>query len=487
MDRRKPQHESAGRHGAAFWQEEKNNFGLKMMSQMGWQEGKGLGKEEKGQTSFLRAVKKDNALGIGAVAGRDEVWSATQNMYNDLLKRLAEAAKSGDVAAERPADAENDKEASQSTTTSVKKYMARSELYGKFKKAKDASNYDNKSMSEIFGRKEPLSSPSSSPSPSPPPMDSTLTTTNSGVSIRDYFAKKMAAGRNPASSPSPSPSPRNSATSGSSDDDNAPPRLEAAPAAARASQFQVAGGRGFSESFQESYYDRMMGMSTSGRMGLGLGSGDAPSNSAPREESFYDRIKREQKEKENKKNVKVKFEEQDEDAHAAAEAPRASFSMSGMAGGGMTGLGFVKSETASIKVETVVKTEIVTSDDTTDVSSSKKSKKRKVLDETEEDKEARLKKEKKAAKKAAKAAEEEAAVAAKVVEEAAAAKAAKKATKKAAKAAAAAAEEAKAVEEAEAAAKKARKAEKKRLAAEAEAAAAAVVVKEKKKKSKKAE
>jgi hypothetical protein len=34
-----------------------------MMSAMGWQEGKGLGKEEKGQTSFLRATKKENVLG----------------------------------------------------------------------------------------------------------------------------------------------------------------------------------------------------------------------------------------------------------------------------------------------------------------------------------------------------------------------------------------------------------------------------------------
>jgi hypothetical protein len=133
--------------------------------------------------------------------------------------------------------------------------MARESLYGKFKKAKDASSYDNKAMKEIFGaRKGPASSPSSSPSPSPPPMEASITTTTSGVSIRDYFAKKMAAGKAPSSSPSPSPSPTprhnnsSSGSSGSSDDDAAPPRLEAPTA--RPSQFQVAGGRGFSEAFQ---------------------------------------------------------------------------------------------------------------------------------------------------------------------------------------------------------------------------------------------
>ena len=34
-------HGSAGRHGEAFWQEEKDNVGLRLLKGMGWSSGQG--------------------------------------------------------------------------------------------------------------------------------------------------------------------------------------------------------------------------------------------------------------------------------------------------------------------------------------------------------------------------------------------------------------------------------------------------------------
>ncbi len=54
---------SGSRAGDSFWQEEAGNFGMKMMKGMGWEQGKGLGKNEDGQKQYLRAKYKADAKG----------------------------------------------------------------------------------------------------------------------------------------------------------------------------------------------------------------------------------------------------------------------------------------------------------------------------------------------------------------------------------------------------------------------------------------
>eukprot|EP00919_Chromeraceae_sp_WS-2016_P030933 GHVR01073169.1.p1 GENE.GHVR01073169.1~~GHVR01073169.1.p1 ORF type:complete len:103 (+),score=22.17 GHVR01073169.1:38-346(+) len=89
MNRRKAQKQSGTRHGEQFWEEEKSNVGYKLMQSMGWQTGKGLGKEEQGSTQYIRTKKKVDNQGIGKGANRnDENWAATQGLYGDLLARL---------------------------------------------------------------------------------------------------------------------------------------------------------------------------------------------------------------------------------------------------------------------------------------------------------------------------------------------------------------------------------------------------------------
>lgn len=190
------QKQSAGRHGEKFWEEEKSNKGLKMMQAQGWDKGKGLGKDEGGRTEFLRAVKKNDSLGIGAKQGHDDNWCAMTGVFNDLLKRLNEnndyAHDDGGVKSEESED--------ETTGKKLKDFMIKRRLYGRFRKSKDTDNYSAKDMSEIFGKKKDKSETVSkhdigyvAGTSKQKEDQSGVKTTTSTLSIADYFAQKMAA------------------------------------------------------------------------------------------------------------------------------------------------------------------------------------------------------------------------------------------------------------------------------------------------------
>jgi hypothetical protein len=142
--------------------------------------------------------------------------------------------------------------------------------YTRFKKAKDVSNYSEKDLSEIFGKKEAAPvAPAKAVSVSE--TEATILTTTSNVSMKDYFARKLSQGNKLIS------------------------LLNRYLFRERAggkpvSQFQAASGkfalsspflflrffmlgRGFTENQQESYYNASMAAATSGKRGLGFGGG----------------------------------------------------------------------------------------------------------------------------------------------------------------------------------------------------------------------
>ncbi|SPQ94929.1 unnamed protein product (mitochondrion) [Plasmodiophora brassicae] len=164
------------RHGPSFWADQQGSVGYKLMQNMGWSAGSGLGKKSNGSVECLRVRVKKGNDGIGTVkAGRDETWTAATSAFNDLLKRLS----SGEPAP--------DTSAACNTTATIGKHRARSQLYGKFKRAKDTSNYSSADMNEIFGRRDKATVNSVAEDA---PSSGVKTVTNKKT-IEEYFQQKL--------------------------------------------------------------------------------------------------------------------------------------------------------------------------------------------------------------------------------------------------------------------------------------------------------
>ena len=74
------------------WADDKFNFGRKMLMKLGWKEGKGLGKSQQGQTNSLRAIRREESLGIGASTDShgSEGFSQTSANFHRVLAKLNE-------------------------------------------------------------------------------------------------------------------------------------------------------------------------------------------------------------------------------------------------------------------------------------------------------------------------------------------------------------------------------------------------------------
>jgi Pin2-interacting protein X1 len=74
---------------------EREGFGMKMLASMGWEEGKGMGKNGAGITKHLHAKKRAQGTGIGADARSDASgkidWTINAVSFDNILKGLNQA------------------------------------------------------------------------------------------------------------------------------------------------------------------------------------------------------------------------------------------------------------------------------------------------------------------------------------------------------------------------------------------------------------
>ncbi|XP_037093369.1 PIN2/TERF1-interacting telomerase inhibitor 1-like [Pollicipes pollicipes] len=188
------------------WAEDDSKFGQKMLEQMGWSKGKGLGKEMKGITEHIRPSVQNDSRGLG-FEGKSDEWVAHLDDFNDLLASLQQDQKS------------QDRDDSKVQTKSLEERSRKSKArvhYHKFTRGKDLSRYSSQDLACILGGRsgeaasQPVTPVSSRP-PSPPPhagsepvsdaepdapvteVDSSsgYTTIVTGKSVKDYFAEKM--------------------------------------------------------------------------------------------------------------------------------------------------------------------------------------------------------------------------------------------------------------------------------------------------------
>ena len=71
------------------WTDDSNRIGLKLLSKMGWSEGKGLGANQCGIKTNIKATLKSDTMGIGATRNNQDNWLENAFGFDDMLKNYS--------------------------------------------------------------------------------------------------------------------------------------------------------------------------------------------------------------------------------------------------------------------------------------------------------------------------------------------------------------------------------------------------------------
>ncbi|KAJ1785017.1 hypothetical protein LPJ67_004112 [Coemansia sp. RSA 1938] len=168
------------------WSQDKSRFGFKMLEKMGWSEGKGLGLNEDGDKDHVKIKLKTNQFGIGADQKTIRNWLANTDGFSALLDRLNSQPESeaSEVATPETATPEAATPVECETPVSEEPRQSRLTHRAKFRRMKMMATRDARGLQEILGVRSSLPTESQSAESS--------TNVVTGVSVSEYFAKKMA-------------------------------------------------------------------------------------------------------------------------------------------------------------------------------------------------------------------------------------------------------------------------------------------------------
>lgn len=130
----------------AAWASDKSGFGHKMLAKMGWSEGKGLGKNKQGQTHNLRAIRREESLGIGASTDThgSEGFSQTSANFHGVLAKLNAEHGSGSSSGASSDEDSGSASGRSSSKKSKKEKKKRSKSSKKAKKAEKKTKHRGK-------------------------------------------------------------------------------------------------------------------------------------------------------------------------------------------------------------------------------------------------------------------------------------------------------------------------------------------------------
>lgn len=175
------------------WSEDSNRFGQRLMKQMGWSHGKGLGLKEDGKTEHIKVSLKNDNRGLGCNQNVEDNWISHQDDFNDLLSNLHQEHSQETATKNNPDSLSSIEEKSQKAKRRVH--------YKKFTRGKDLANRSVNDMNCILGRRSASGSntPQSISAPSSDHENEEERTVSHGVktivnsvSMQEYFAQKMA-------------------------------------------------------------------------------------------------------------------------------------------------------------------------------------------------------------------------------------------------------------------------------------------------------
>nr|XP_061785239.1 PIN2/TERF1-interacting telomerase inhibitor 1-like [Nerophis lumbriciformis] len=171
------------------WSNDDSRFGQKMLERMGWSKGKGLGRNEQGATDHIKVKPKNDHNGVGGKESHEDNWITHQDDFNDLLAQLNNC--HGQKNTEPLPKEQNSFSLEEKSKTSKKRVH-----YMKFAKGKDLSSRSTTDLNCIFGKraKNDTSTEQSNNAESQTPASSCEldNTTTSTLTMKDYFAKRMA-------------------------------------------------------------------------------------------------------------------------------------------------------------------------------------------------------------------------------------------------------------------------------------------------------
>jgi len=165
-----------------FWANDDSRFGLKILKNMGWSEGKGLGVKEDGNVEHVKIKKKLSNSGIGETSNSSDNWLQGAFQYNTLLKRLNSSTTES-----------TEKQDKKPNSSTVKENQSKKKhLYQKRLKSRDASGYSKEDMDLILGKSkiDQQQVQSSDSSGGEESEDESMPLKVSTFSIYDYFQKK---------------------------------------------------------------------------------------------------------------------------------------------------------------------------------------------------------------------------------------------------------------------------------------------------------
>lgn len=167
-----------------LWSEDTNKFGQKMLEKMGWKSGNGLGAKLDGITQHVKVSYKHDSKGMG-YKENGEQWTQHDENFSKLLKSLGE---------------ENCIENSDEKPKSLEEISANTKKrvhYRKFTRGKDLSQYSEKQLANIFGKKTLKPNKSTDSKIEDISLDDSKKNKKYGVdtleggSMVDYFKNKM--------------------------------------------------------------------------------------------------------------------------------------------------------------------------------------------------------------------------------------------------------------------------------------------------------